>query len=332
MIIFIIFLLTVFIGLFNNNNNNTLKYKKNYKYCGSNISNNQYNNDLIFDNIDSGDENDRKNNLKKNYYTINTISQEECEELFSLYFNINKIIVKKNTKNPIVIQKKTKNISLLVKKNSEKKEKKHINKTIPLKKDDTIKKNIIPKSQNISLSSNNKNLDKNKITKNKKEVSLKKASPLNHNTSLEASIKGSAVKFKQNFSMNSSFFVNTNNHFIKNSYKNNYTDNKDLLLIENELSDEDVLSFDSIDKLDVEEIIEENELEEYVIRLKKNINQFPGKKVNLDIIILLDKSLIKEIIFPKKLFSLAYKMYIINILHKIEIPKKLWNKKLVISL
>lgn len=332
-IIFGIFFVIFFIGLFNNSNNQILKYKKNYKYNASNISNNQDSNDLIFDTINTDIENYSVSVSKKNYDTINIISHAECEKLFLLYFNINKIILKDNTKNhPTTIKKKINKIPLLIKKVSEKKEKKisekkNINTKNQLKKDDLIKKKIISKVENISFAVlNNKNSDKNKITKDKKEVTL------NHKINLEIPIVSSSVKSKKNFNINYSFVLNTNNNFINNSHIDRYEKNQDSLLITSEISNKDESSFDNIDKSDDEEIINQNELEEYIIRLKKNIKQFPGKKVNLDIIILLDNSLVKEIIFPNKLFSLAYKMYIINILHKIDIPKKLWNKKLLISL
>jgi hypothetical protein len=88
---------------------------------------------------------------------------------------------------------------------------------------------------------------------------------------------------------------------------------------------------DNVDIID-EEAYAQEELEEYLSRLKKYLYQFSGKKPPVDIIIILHDAIIQEIKFGKKLPSLAYKTHIINTLKKIDIPKKLWNKKLLIAL
>lgn len=89
---------------------------------------------------------------------------------------------------------------------------------------------------------------------------------------------------------------------------------------------ENVLDKEVINK----EIQELSLLDDYLTRLKKHINQFPGKKEKGVIIVKLKKQMIEEIIFVEDIHSYAFKSYLIGILKKIAIPEKLWNKEVKI--
>lgn len=80
--------------------------------------------------------------------------------------------------------------------------------------------------------------------------------------------------------------------------------------------------------ISIEEQEEQNELEDYLIRLKKNINQFPGKKQSTTVILKTEKHTVQEIIFVERIKSIAYHMYLLDLLKKIKIPQKLWYKEI----
>ena len=255
-------------------------------------------------------------NLKHNTIKTNTINNIESEKLFQLYFCSSQY-KKNNTNNQEIKNKKT---PLPEQKKIKKELSKKIEKNKKVTPDETHKskiKNIINKKTN--------------IIKNQKISILKdsKKSTVQNNKKIDIKNEIFSTNFTKNitnrFSLNNIINQNNNRSIApsilndENKIDNNQIeDNKEITYTENIINNQ--------------EEVYQDELTDYIIRLKKHIRQFPGKKIELDIIILLNKSTIHEIIFPKKLFSLAYKMYIINILKKIEIPRKLWNKKLLISL
>ncbi len=277
-----------------NNNNNTI-YNKKLKNQTIKIENKSFS----------------RNNYSKNNIINRTnkniiITNDDAEKLFAQFFNSNMKIIEKNTT--------TKNID------SKKYAKKKIIKQQQqkLKKIDNIKKK---KDKDISV--NKENIIKIKTTK--KEI-----------------INNTLCKKENIFIKNT---LKLNNYENKNKILNNQLENrlentndiKSIILNEDELNEFLEIEDNNININEKENNSDEseesqNELLEYTIRLKKHIKQFPGKKEPLEITILLENSNIKDIIFSKKLFSLAYKMYIINILKKIDIPKILWNQKLLISL
>lgn len=265
----------------------------------------------------------RNNRLQHNTHSL-LISDSQCEELFRLHFKYN--IIKTNTQNKTqtITKKNTRPFTPKKIEKNKKVIKKEMKKILITKK---IEKQIIPIIKNNNNILNNtkkiiikddtlatntlkslpKNIQKNKLLINKLPV-----------------IDIHEINYKS-LSNNQNKLIENNMNLENEEQCNQSTDYENY----NTKNDNDLITDAAIE---YEKTICQNELTEYIMRLKKHIRQFPGKKVNLEITILLDGSVIKEIIFPKKLFSLAYKMYIINILQKIDIPRKLYNKKLLISL
>jgi hypothetical protein len=346
-IISVIFSIIVILE-FNTSKNKIVQYKNvnpsNYNHNHNHIGS-ENNNIINQSNIKTSDS-ISINNDKKNYNNKSLISHAQCDELFLLNFVNHKNIFHKNNKKNNTTQKK----ETLIKSNNVKTIPKKVEKKVLIEKETLKKKKLIQEKKEtiqekkerveenskikkiknkknfpIAFISNDKIAEKND-KKYKKEIdntSISKMSVIESSVNSRYKINNSSLSFSSSPFL-PKININKNMTFFENDTQSSLIEND---LINNE-EREDNTTFEEID---YEERVNQNELLEYIIRLKKNINQFPGKKVNLEIIILLEGSAIREIIFPKKLFSLAYKMYIINILKKIEIPKKLWNKKLCIS-
>jgi hypothetical protein len=315
-----------------NNKNKILTYK-NIHIRGNKIHNTIKNNNGSGDIVNCFGDFYLHDSNKKYYNISNTISHVDAEKLFLLHFDTNTIAKQSTKKTVNIIEKKNEKTARGIKKRLGKQENQIVKKKEIIKKlnlpIERKKNKIVEKVNSVAPSPISKDIvKKNNVKTIKKEMITDNKIKSKTQTIIQSPIVIDSLKKPLAFSSADSNqkFIHTIDELTgKNNYEASFLDTH----LENH---QEIEENNSIELLGDEEIADQNELADYIIRLKKNIKQFPGKKVSLDITILLENASIKDIIFPNILFSLAYKMYIINILKKIEIPKKLWNKTLRISL